>query len=399
MKVSFPYMGCVTVYKRIFELLGHEVVMPTKPTKGTIDLGVKQSPEFICFPFKVMMGTYIECAEAGAEVIIASGGDGPCRAGLYPYVHDRILKNLGRNVDFIVFDSMFRDFKAFFRKLLRIKGESSVWRLLYTVVFAFIMVNQMDRLEKRIKLQRAYEENHGDFSRAWKNIVEEFESCWTIGALMNAWKKSNAMLDAVPKHAVAEKDRIRIGIVGEIYVVMESAVNMDIEENLNRLGAEVESSQYISDWVNHNIRPSFLGNSPSHKVIEKARRFVKMNLGGHDMENIGWMVDFKDRGFDGVIHLMPFGCLPELVTQSAIPTISKDLGLPILSLSLDEQMGTVNNQTRLEAFTDLIRNAKRKAAASKVSQRSPWLTPFTPLGHIVYQTTQQRPEMVVQTSR
>ncbi len=399
MKVAFPYMGCVTAYKRIFEMLGHEVVMPSKPTKGTIDLGVKQSPEFICFPFKVMMGTYIECAEAGAEVIVASGGDGPCRAGLYPTVHDRILKNIGHKVEFIVFDSMFRDFKAFYGKLLRVKGESSVWRLLYTVLFAFIMVNQMDRLEKRIKLQRAYEVNPGDFSRAWRTIVEKFEGCWTIGALMSAWRKSNAVLDAIPRRTVVEKDRVRIGIVGEIYVVMESSVNMDVEENLNRLGVEVESSQYISDWVNHNIRPSFMGSSSSHKVIEKAKRFVKMNLGGHDMENIGWMVDFRDRGFDGVIHLMPFGCLPELVTQSAVPTISKDLDIPILSLSLDEQMGTVNNQTRLEAFTDLIRSAKRKAAAAKVSQRSPWLTPFTPLGHIVYQTTQRRLEMVAQTSR
>ena len=393
MKIAFPYMGCVTAYQRIFELLGHEVVMPAKPTKGTVDLGVKHSPEFICFPFKVMMGTYIECAEAGAEVIIASGGDGPCRAGLYPTVHERILRSIGKPVEFIVFDSMFRDFKAFFGKLIRIKGTASLGKLLYTCIFGFVMVNQMDRLEKHIKRQRAYEKNKGDFNRAWKEIVAEYGRCWTIGELNHAWERANAILKEIPVSTVAEKDRVRIGIVGEIYVVMESSVNMDIEENLNRLGAEVESSQYISDWVNHNIRPSFLGNSRSHKVIDKARRFVKMNLGGHDMENIGWMVDYHDRGFDGVIHLMPFGCLPELVTQSAIPTISKELKIPILSLSLDEQMGTVNNQTRLEAFTDLIRSAKRKAAALKTTQRSPWMTPFTPLGHLVYQTTYRRPEM------
>lgn len=389
MKVSFPYMGCVTVYRRIFELLGHEVVMPTKPTKGTMDLGVKYSPEFVCYPFKVIMGTYIECARAGAEVIITSGGDGPCRAGLYATVHQRILKSMGYDVDFIVFDSMFRDFRAFFGKLLRIKGKSSLGRLLYTVVFAYFMANQMDSLEKRIKRDRAYEQNRGDFARAWKTIVAEYEACWTLGALKRAWKHANSLLDGIPRRKTVEKDRLKVGIVGEIYVVMESSTNMDIEENLNRLGVEVETSQYISDWVNHNIRPSLFANSPAHKVIEKARRFVKMNLGGHDMENIGWMVDFRDRGFDGVIHLMPFGCLPELVTQSAIPTISKDLGMPILSLSLDEQMGTVNNQTRLEAFTDLLRSARRKAAAAALP-RPAWQAPFTSVGHIVYQTRSQR---------
>lgn len=399
MKIAFPYMGCVTGYRRIFELLGHEVVMPAKPTKGTIDRGVKHSPEFICFPFKVIMGTYIECAEAGAEVIITSGGDGPCRAGLYALVHEKILRSMGHSVDFIVFDSLFRDFKAFFRKLIRVKGNASLGKLAYTCIFGYRMVRQMDQLEKRIKRERAYETGRGDFTRAWKTIVSVYEDCWTHGDLTRAWNKACLLLDAIPLRSVAKNDRIRVGIVGEIYVVMESATNMDIEENLNRLGVEVETGQYISDWVNHNIRPGFLGHSPSHKVIEKAKRFVGMNFGGHDMENVGWMVDYRDRGFDGVIHLMPFGCLPELVTQSAIPTISKELGFPILSLSLDEQMGAVNNQTRLEAFTDLIHSARRKAAAVVYPQRSPWQVPFTPLSHIGFQRRYVRGTAVSEAMR
>ena len=76
-------MGCVTGYKKLMEKLGHEVVMPDPPSQKTMELGVKYSPEFICFPFKVMMGTYIECAERGAELIVSSGGNGPCRARMY----------------------------------------------------------------------------------------------------------------------------------------------------------------------------------------------------------------------------------------------------------------------------------------------------------------------------
>ena len=95
MKVSFPHMGCVTGYKKLMEKLGHEVVMPDPPSQKTMELGVKYSPEFICFPFKVMMGTYIECAERGAELIVSSGGNGPCRAGMYPDVHQKVLQELG----------------------------------------------------------------------------------------------------------------------------------------------------------------------------------------------------------------------------------------------------------------------------------------------------------------
>ena len=83
MKISFPYMGCVTGYKKLLELLGHEVIMPEKPSQRTVNLGVLNSPEFICYPFKIILGTYIELCEKGVDVIISSGGSGPCRAGMY----------------------------------------------------------------------------------------------------------------------------------------------------------------------------------------------------------------------------------------------------------------------------------------------------------------------------
>ena len=80
MKVSFPYMGQTTAYKKFLELLGHEVIAPSLPTQHTFDLGVLYSPEFICYPFKVMMGSYFEVCEKGAEMIISSGGWAlPCR--------------------------------------------------------------------------------------------------------------------------------------------------------------------------------------------------------------------------------------------------------------------------------------------------------------------------------
>ncbi len=81
MKVTFPYMGTTVVYKKLLEMLGHDVILPPKPTRKTIDIGVKYSPEFACFPLKVIMGSYFEAIQEGAEVIVTSGGNGPCREG------------------------------------------------------------------------------------------------------------------------------------------------------------------------------------------------------------------------------------------------------------------------------------------------------------------------------
>ena len=70
MRVTFPYMGTTIIYKKLLELLGHEVIEPPIPSQRTIDLGVKNSPEFACYPLKVILGSYIEAIELGATTIV-----------------------------------------------------------------------------------------------------------------------------------------------------------------------------------------------------------------------------------------------------------------------------------------------------------------------------------------
>ena len=175
-----------------------------------------------------------------------------------------------------------------------------------------------------------------------------------------AHKKAWEMFDAVPIRKVEPEERIRIGIVGEIYVIMESSTNLGVEQRLNNMGVEVTNVQYISEWIQHNILPRKINRSESWKMWDKAEQYKSCNCGGHDMENTGCIVDFGEKGYDGVIHLMPFGCLPELITRSIIPKLSEQYDIPILSVSMDEQTGEANLQTRLEAFVDLCRSKKHE---------------------------------------
>ncbi|MFP4017014.1 MAG: 2-hydroxyacyl-CoA dehydratase, partial [Halanaerobiales bacterium] len=82
--------------------------------------------------------------------------------------------------------------------------------------------------------------------------------------------------------------------------------------------------------------------------------------------SVGHIVDYKERGFDGVIHLKPFGCLPEIISQSMLDKISDDLDIPILSLSIDEQTAQANMMTRLEAFLDFIKYRKSTTGERKI---------------------------------
>jgi predicted nucleotide-binding protein (sugar kinase/HSP70/actin superfamily) len=351
-------MSPVIVYKKLLEMLGHEVIMPPTPTQKTIDLGVKYSPEFACFPLKVIMGSYIEAIEKGAEAIVTSGGNGPCRAGYYGELHHKILKNLGYDVDIIVIDAIFPHFADFMGKVLKLKGKSSIGQVVKAIRVAGALVHAVDDAEKRLQVIRAYEVNEGDCLKVWDEVIKIYDSVYSLEEIKTAKIKVNEIIDAIPVIKVDEKDKIRVGIVGEIYVVMETSVNMEIEKLLGKMGVETERSQYLSDWVDYNMVPAFLRDKKVEKVMEKGKQYIEIQIGGHAVETVGFIKDFKDRGFDGIIHLMPFGCLPELVTQSIAPEMSVSLDMPILTMAIDEQTGKANNLTRIEAFIDLIRSKK-----------------------------------------
>ena len=63
-------------------------------------------------------------------------------------------------------------------------------------------------------------------------------------------------------------------------------------------------------------------------------------------------------GFDGIIHLKSFGCIPEISAMNILPIISNEYEIPILYLSFDAEDNEVGVDTRLEAFYDMIKRKK-----------------------------------------
>ena len=73
----------------------------------------------------------------------------------------------------------------------------------------------------------------------------------------------------------------------------------------------------------------------------------------------------NERGIDGIIHLSPFTCMPEIMSQNIFPSMREDCEIPILPLILDEQTGRAGYITRIEAFVDLMRRKKRRKEKAK----------------------------------
>ncbi len=61
--------------------------------------------------------------------------------------------------------------------------------------------------------------------------------------------------------------------------------------------------------------------------------------------------------YDGLIHLAPFTCMPEIVAQNIMPVTKEKI--PVLTILCDEQTTKTGMLTRLEAFVDLLERKRR----------------------------------------
>ena len=364
MKLTFPYMGPVLAYRKFFERLGHQVIIPPRPTQRTVELGAKYSPEFICFPFKIILGSYLEAMELGAEAIITTGFIGACRAVYYGNLSERILEQLGYKVKFLVFDSYSEGFGEFIQHCRVLGKGKTLSEVLSALNLVVRLIYTCDHYQKSLNHLRPYEQVPGTCTRKWQEIQGMLEDCESLKTLRQVTREADRILAGIAIDP--EREVIKVGLVGEIYLVMESFANNELEARLARLGVEVVRNQYISNWISHCL-------FPPRRLFSQADPYLKYTVGGHEKENIGYIIKYKQQGFAGVVHLLPFGCMPELVTQTIIPALSADLDLPILSLSLDEQTGWVNHQIRLEAFCELLwtrhESLKERELSAKVISR------------------------------
>lgn len=358
MKISFPYMGTSHVaISYLFENLGHEVVYPPVPSKRTLSLGVQFSPEFACLPFKILMGTYLEAMELGADTLATSGGFGPCRAGYYGELHKRILYDLGYPVNMIVLEPPLRAPLDFCRKvqiLVRPRGWRNFYRVFKT---AWEKLRSLDELEATLHELRPLVVSQKEITQAFMAGLADIRAADSMPAVMEAKHASLHRMRRVPHDP--DRQTLKIGIIGEIYVLLEPFANHDIEKILGEKGAYVHRSIFLTNWTRDNTL-----SDGERDVRASAVPYLNQLVGGHGQNSIGETVRYAEHGYDGVIQLAPFTCIPEIVAKSIMPALTRDKGIPVLTLFLDEQTGRTGVETRIEAFLDLLWQKRRKQEAS-----------------------------------
>lgn len=354
MKITIPHMGNVYIAAKIlFDSLEIDYVIPPLNNRETLLLGSKYSPEEICLPFKLMIGNYIAGIKEGADTVLLVSSCGPCRFGEYAELQLNILKQLGYDIRFIVLDPVkSTGFKELLSRIRTVGAESKKNSILKlnSVFMAYKAMCLLDEIEIMAHELAGYESNKGVCRQILASCKKEVFNCNDPVNALCILRSYRDKLKNIPVYK--KKKPLRIAIIGEIYTVIEPFPNLYIEDLLMKAGVSTYRKLTPSWWVKDMLlKPLGLN---SRYLLEASNEFLPHYIGGHARECIGEAVLASRSQLDGAIQIFPMGCMPEIVSKSILPSISRAKNLPVLSLVVDEMTGEAGYMTRIEAFLDLL---------------------------------------------
>lgn len=368
MKVTFPHMGNQYIgTKVLLEEVGIDVVVPLDCSKETLNLGTKYSPESICLPLKINMGNFIESIKLGADTIVMVGSCGPCRFGYYSILQDEILKGIGHDIEIILLDPPQGDYKTFLNSVYRLTRTKNPYKIINALIKGTRILYEIDALEELTYYKRPRQREIGEVDYYYEELHKRIRMVRGYREVSNLIKEAKEKISNIEEDP--NREVIKVGIIGEIYTIIEPSVNLFIEKKLGNMGVEIEKSLKLSHWITEHLFLHPLKMSREKKIWKEAKPYLKTMIGGHARETIGYGVHYAKRGFDGLIQVYPFTCMPEIVAQSILPKVEKEYNIPYLCLIVDEMTGEAGFSTRLEAFVDLLGKRKEMKCSEELLLR------------------------------
>ena len=345
--ISFPHLG--DYYYPIKYLLNKvikaNIVVAPKMTSKTIELGCKYSPEFACAPFKYAIGAIIDGLDKGADVIIQMNSR--CRYGCYDELQQQILRDLGYDlnlINFIKFDK--NNVLDIYKKAKKIDSKFSSLKGIYYLFITTKMIKYIDRIDYIIRANIGFESKKGSFKNLKNDMLKDFVKSNNFTSLYVKYKKYLKKFKTITINK--PNDCYKIGIIGEIYNIMEPFANYDLEETLANYGIEAKRFTNIHYLL-------FEKKNKCNKYVKYAKEHIKYKLGAYYADSVGKTKYLCINKYDGIIHIKSSFCTPEIGTMPIIDKICKQHDVPLLNFSFDENTRKTDINTRTEAFCEMMR--------------------------------------------
>lgn len=356
--IGTPSMGYLDIALRaVFQECGVRAVRTPPMTQRSVELGKEIAPEFMCYPLVTTVGQMREALEKGANLILMVGGKGRCRLGWYAQVQQILLQRLGYQFDLAIIDSpvpLKTNWKPFKETIRWVTRGAPLKKILAGLYLGYHKMEALDAGEAWVREARAYERKIGSADRAFKRFLAKMDKAASVREVKRLRQELAEELGSLERE---DTNPLRVRLVGEIYCLLEPFVNQNIE----RLLASRESPRVLverelsaTSWFDQHILGRRSLKRRHEEVIRAAAPYLNTSVGGHGQESIGLTVLAKRDGVDGVIHLLPFTCMPEIVAQNVLVKLSEEIDLPVLSLVISEQTGEAGFITRIEAFLEVL---------------------------------------------
>ena len=370
---------------KIFEAEGYKMKLLQNDSHAVVDEGLKNVHNDACYPALLVIGQFMDALNSGeydvdkTALLITQTGGG-CRASNYIHLLRKAVdKNypqvpvVSLNFSGLEKDSAFRITAPMFVKLL------------HAVLYGDLLMTCYNKC-------RAYEVNKGDSKKMldkWQNrmgnIFRKKDKKY-----LKTKKIYRDILDDFASIELSSEKKIKVGIVGEIYVKYSPLANNHLEDFLISEGCEpvvpslLEFVMYCAAgtfndadiYDNHN-KMSFAYKLGYKLLYAKQKELIKvMKEQGsfeplHDFEHLrkladkyinqgvvmgeGWLIPAEmaalaKSGVENIICAQPFGCLPNhIVAKGMSRAIKEDNpNANIVAIDYDPGATKVNQENRIK---------------------------------------------------
>lgn len=377
----------------IFQAKGYKMELLRNDSRAVVDEGLKNVHNDACYPALLVIGQFMDALKSGkydpdkTALLITQTGGG-CRASNYIHL---LRKAVDRNFPQVPVVSL--NFSGLEKDSAFKITVPIFFKLLYAILYGDLLMICYNKC-------RAYEVNKGESQKCldkWqKKLGEMFGSG---GASFTKTKKYyRQIMDDFAKISLSGEKKIRVGIVGEIYVKYSPLANNHLEEFLLSEGCEpvvpslLEFVMYcaVSSFNNAKIYDNKTLNSFIYKIgykliYSKQKELIRiMKEDGnfeppHDFEHLrgladkyinqgvvmgeGWLIPAEmaalaKSGVENIICAQPFGCLPNhIVAKGMSRAIKQDNpNANIVAIDYDPGATRVNQENRIKL---MLINARR----------------------------------------
>ena len=393
--------------KKLLECEGYKVDMLTTNHRGIVDEGLKYVHNDTCYPALLVIGQLIDAVKHGGYdphkvgLLITQTGGG-CRASNYIHLLRKALEKadmayipvVSVNLSGLEHNPGFHLTLPFIRKAV------------YAMMYGDIIVNVANQV-------RPYEVNEGAADEMIDHWSQKLVDGFQAGKGMSrAQMRQNfdaicADFAAIP---VQGEPKIRVGVVGEIYVKFTPLGNNNLEKFLLSEGVEPvvpgltdfiifkifnrvsDVDLYGGKWIKKAACKAFMSyiegcQKDMIEALERSGRFrapgtfrqlhslVKGYLGDGNKMGEGWlltaeMLELIHSGTNNIVCTQPFGCLPNhIVGKGMIRKLKDDYPYSnIVAIDYDPGATKINQENRIKL---MLANAKGLTHQESTPQREP----------------------------